>query len=188
MKIYFCKVALQRDRRAASRSRAGPRSSPEGKPSKWRKECRLSASSHDGSPRIALVTGASRGIGRAAAIALAASGAHVVALARTQGGLEELDDEIRALRPEEPGATTLVPMDLRDFAAIDGWEKLSIAAGAGLTLLSATPACWACSPLSTTSTRRRGMTSWRSTSPPTGASSGRSTRCCAAPPPAGSRS
>ena len=79
----------------------------------------MSASNHDGPPRIALVTGASRGIGRAAALALAKSGAHVVALARTQGGLEELDDEIRALRPEEPEATTLVPMDLRDFAAID---------------------------------------------------------------------
>ena len=79
----------------------------------------MSASKHDGPPRIALVTGASRGIGRAAALALAKSGAHVVALARTQGGLEELDDEIRALRPEEPEATTLVPMDLRDFAAID---------------------------------------------------------------------
>ena len=73
----------------------------------------------DRPPRIALVTGASRGIGRAAAVALAKAGAHVVALARTQGGLEELDDEIRALRPEEPEATTLVPMDLRDFAAID---------------------------------------------------------------------
>lgn len=79
----------------------------------------MSASSPDAPPRIALVTGASRGIGRAAALALAKSGAHVVALARTQGGLEELDDEIRALRPEEPEATTLVPMDLRDFAAID---------------------------------------------------------------------
>ena len=79
----------------------------------------MSASKQDGPPRIALVTGASRGIGRAAALALAKSGAHVVALARTQGGLEELDDEIRALRPEEPEATTLVPMDLRDFAAID---------------------------------------------------------------------
>ncbi len=79
----------------------------------------MNASKPDGSPRIALVTGASRGIGRAAAVALALSGAHVVALARTQGGLEELDDEIRALRPTEPGATTLVPMDLRDFAAID---------------------------------------------------------------------
>ena len=65
------------------------------------------------------MTGASRGIGRAAALALAKSGAHVVALARTQGALEELDDEIRALRPAEPEATTLVPMDLRDFAAID---------------------------------------------------------------------
>ena len=79
----------------------------------------MSASRPDGPPRIALVTGASRGIGRAAALAFAKSGAHVVALARTQGGLEELDDEIRALRPEEPEATTLVPMDLRDFAAID---------------------------------------------------------------------
>ena len=79
----------------------------------------MSESKPDGSPRIALVTGASRGIGRAAALALAKSGAHVVALARTQGGLEELDDEIRALRPDEPEATTLVPMDLRDVAAID---------------------------------------------------------------------
>ncbi len=79
----------------------------------------MSASKPDGSRRIALVTGASRGIGRAAAVALALSGAHVVAVGRTQGALEELDDEIRALRPTEPGATTLVPMDLRDFAAID---------------------------------------------------------------------
>ena len=79
----------------------------------------MSESKPDGSPRIALVTGASRGIGRAAALALAKSGAHVVALGRTQGGLEELDDEIRALRPDEPEATTLVPMDLRDVAAID---------------------------------------------------------------------
>ena len=79
----------------------------------------MSTSEPDGQPRVALVTGASRGIGRAAAVALALSGAHVVALARTQGGLEELDDEIRALRAAEPGATTLVPMDLRDFAAID---------------------------------------------------------------------
>ena len=69
--------------------------------------------------RVALVTGASRGIGRAVALALAASGAHVIALARTQGALEALDDEIRALRPEAQSATTLVPCDLRDYAAID---------------------------------------------------------------------
>src|SRR5574337_625615 len=87
--------------------------------------------------RIALVTGASRGIGRAAALALAKSGAHVVALARTQGGLEELDDEIRALRPAELNATTLIPMDLRDFAAIDRlgealhrrWGRLDVLVG-----------------------------------------------------------
>jgi Dehydrogenases with different specificities (related to short-chain alcohol dehydrogenases) len=65
--------------------------------------------------RIALVTGASRGIGRAVAKALAAAGCHVMAIARTQGGLEELDDEIRA----EGGTATLVPMDLTDFPAID---------------------------------------------------------------------
>ncbi len=79
----------------------------------------MSAPDSDGSTRIVLVTGASRGIGRAAAIAFARSGAHVVALARTQGALEELDDEIGALRRGEPGPATLVPMDLRDHAAID---------------------------------------------------------------------
>lgn len=69
--------------------------------------------------RIALVTGASRGIGRAVAVALAGAGAHVIALARTQGALEELDDEIRALRPAIDSPATLVPCDLRDVAAID---------------------------------------------------------------------
>ena len=73
----------------------------------------------DQSSRIALVTGASRGVGRAAALALAQSGAHVVALARTQGALEELDDEIRALRPDVESPATLVPLDLKDSAAID---------------------------------------------------------------------
>ena len=65
--------------------------------------------------RIALVTGASRGIGRSAAKALAAEGAHVVLVARTVGGLEETDDEIR----KAGGTATLVPLDLRDFPAID---------------------------------------------------------------------
>jgi NAD(P)-dependent dehydrogenase (short-subunit alcohol dehydrogenase family) len=69
--------------------------------------------------RVALVTGASRGIGRAVAVALAKAGAHIIALARTQGALEELDDEIRALRPGEQSPATLVPCDLRDHAAID---------------------------------------------------------------------
>ncbi len=71
------------------------------------------------SSRVVLVTGASRGIGRAAALAFAQAGAHVVALARTQGALEELDDEIRALRPGEESPATLVPLDLRDSAALD---------------------------------------------------------------------
>jgi NAD(P)-dependent dehydrogenase (short-subunit alcohol dehydrogenase family) len=65
--------------------------------------------------RVALVTGASRGIGRAVAIGLAALGAHVVLAARTQGGLEEADDEIRAAG----GAATLLPIDLRNGDNID---------------------------------------------------------------------
>jgi len=65
--------------------------------------------------RIALITGASRGIGRAAAIALAKAGAHVILVARTVGGLEEADDEIQKLG----GTATLVPMNLRDGDAID---------------------------------------------------------------------
>ncbi|MFC7398931.1 SDR family NAD(P)-dependent oxidoreductase [Chelatococcus sp. GCM10030263] len=80
--------------------------------------------------RIAVVTGASRGIGRAAAIAFAQAGAHVVALARTVGALEELDDEIRA----SGGTATLVPVDLKDYDALDRlgaslyerWGKLDI--------------------------------------------------------------
>jgi NAD(P)-dependent dehydrogenase (short-subunit alcohol dehydrogenase family) len=65
--------------------------------------------------RIALVTGASRGIGFAAAVAVANAGAHIVAVARTVGGLEELDDVIKALG----GSATLVPLDLRDYEGID---------------------------------------------------------------------
>jgi NAD(P)-dependent dehydrogenase (short-subunit alcohol dehydrogenase family) len=65
--------------------------------------------------RIVLVTGASRGIGRAAAAALAKDGAHVILVARTVGGLEEADDEVR----KAGGSATLVPLDLKDFAAID---------------------------------------------------------------------
>jgi NAD(P)-dependent dehydrogenase (short-subunit alcohol dehydrogenase family) len=64
---------------------------------------------------IALITGASRGIGAAVARRFAGEGAHVVLAARTVGGLEELDDAIRA----EGGSATLVPLDLRDFVKID---------------------------------------------------------------------
>jgi len=66
--------------------------------------------------RIALVTGASRGLGAAIAKRFAAEGAHLILVARTQGGLEELDDEIRAAGGT---AATLLPLDLRDFDKID---------------------------------------------------------------------
>ena len=64
--------------------------------------------------RIALVTGASRGIGYAVALALARAGAHLIAVARTVGGLEELDDAVRAAG----SSATLVPLDLRDYAGL----------------------------------------------------------------------
>jgi NAD(P)-dependent dehydrogenase (short-subunit alcohol dehydrogenase family) len=89
------------------------------------------------SERVAVVTGASRGIGRAAALALAAAGAHIIAVARTTGGLEELDDLIG----EAGGRATLVPLDLGDAAGIDRlgaaiyerWHRLDVlVANAGL--------------------------------------------------------
>jgi len=64
--------------------------------------------------RLALVTGASRGIGYATALALARAGAHIVAVARTQGGLEELDDAIRSVG----GSATLVPLNMTDSEGI----------------------------------------------------------------------
>lgn len=73
--------------------------------------------------RIAVVTGASRGIGYATARALSRQGAHVVAIARTQGGLEELDDEIR----KDGGSATLVPLSLTD---LDGIARLGAALNA----------------------------------------------------------
>jgi NAD(P)-dependent dehydrogenase (short-subunit alcohol dehydrogenase family) len=85
------------------------------------------------SNRIAVVTGASRGIGRAAALALAEAGAHVVALARTQGALEELDDAVR----ERGSSATLVPVNLKDLDALDRlgaaiherWGRLDVLVG-----------------------------------------------------------
>jgi NAD(P)-dependent dehydrogenase (short-subunit alcohol dehydrogenase family) len=70
--------------------------------------------------RIALVTGASRGIGAAVALELAKAGAHIIAVARTVGGLEELDDRIKAAG----SAATLVPLDMKDS---DGIARLALA-------------------------------------------------------------
>ncbi len=83
--------------------------------------------------KVALVTGASRGIGRAIAKALVLQGATVVATARTKGGLEELDDEMKTLGVQ----ITLLRLDLKDGAQIDTlgptlyqrWQKLDIFVG-----------------------------------------------------------
>jgi NAD(P)-dependent dehydrogenase (short-subunit alcohol dehydrogenase family) len=93
--------------------------------------------------RIALVTGASGGLGRAVAIELAKAGAHVVALARTQGGLEELDDAIR----DAGGEATLAPCDVKDFPALDRlgaaiferWGRLDVFIGNAGALGPLTP-------------------------------------------------
>ncbi|MDA7569686.1 SDR family NAD(P)-dependent oxidoreductase, partial [Emcibacteraceae bacterium] len=66
--------------------------------------------------KVAVVTGASRGIGKATALALAKEGAHIIAVARTVGALEALDDEIKAV---SGNAATLIPLDITDFDALD---------------------------------------------------------------------
>jgi NAD(P)-dependent dehydrogenase (short-subunit alcohol dehydrogenase family) len=91
----------------------------------------LSENSQPLAGRLALVTGASRGIGYATALALAKAGAHLIATARTQGGLEELDDAILAATGER---ATLVPADITDGEGLDRlgaaiyqrWGKLDI--------------------------------------------------------------
>jgi len=93
--------------------------------------------------RLAVITGASRGIGRAVALGMAAEGAHVILVARTVGGLEEVDDEIRKVG----GKATLVPLDLTDMPAIDRlgatiferWGKLDIFVGNAGLLGTLTP-------------------------------------------------
>ena len=66
--------------------------------------------------KVAVITGASRGIGKATARALAKEGAHIIAVSRTVGALEALDDEIKEISGEN---ATLVPLDLTDFDALD---------------------------------------------------------------------
>ena len=93
--------------------------------------------------RIALVTGASRGIGAAIARRYAAEGAHVIAVARTVGALEELDDEIQ----KAGGTATLVPLDLKDADGLDRlgaaiyerWGRLDIVVGNAGVLGAITP-------------------------------------------------
>jgi NAD(P)-dependent dehydrogenase (short-subunit alcohol dehydrogenase family) len=93
--------------------------------------------------KVALVTGASRGLGFATAVHLAKAGAHIIAMARTKGGLEELDDAVKAA-----GSTaTLVPMNITDLDAIDRLgaaiferhKKLDILIGNAGTLGKLTP-------------------------------------------------
>lgn len=94
--------------------------------------------------RVALITGASRGIGRSLAKHFAEQGAHLILTARTQGALEELDDELRAAGHEAP---TLVPCDLTDFDTIDKiggaiyerFQKLDVLVGNAGTLGTLAP-------------------------------------------------
>ncbi len=115
--------------------------------------------------RIALVTGASRGIGYATALALARAGAHVVAVARTVGGLEELDDAVR----KAGSSATLVPLDMRDYdgfyrlasALNERYQRLDVLVG-NAAVVRAALAPRPCP------TRRPGTRPWPSTSPPIG--------------------
>lgn len=83
--------------------------------------------------KTVLVTGASRGIGYAVSLAFAREGAHVIAVARTEGALEELDDAIKS----EGGSATLVPLDMTDYEGVDRlgaaiferWGKLDVLIG-----------------------------------------------------------
>jgi NAD(P)-dependent dehydrogenase (short-subunit alcohol dehydrogenase family) len=99
-------------------------------------------------PKIALVTGASRGLGAAFAEQLAFRGWHVVAVARTVGGLEELDDRVKAAGLPGAGGLTLAPMDVTNEDAMrhlcrsvhDRWGGLSLWAHTAIHATALTPA------------------------------------------------
>lgn len=102
--------------------------------------------------QVALVTGASRGLGAATAVTLAEAGAHVVLLAKTVGGLEETDDKVRAVG----GQSTLMPIDLAEpeklvslgpvlferFGRLDIWVANAADLGQLCALHSADPKVW----------------------------------------------
>lgn len=100
------------------------------------------------SSRVALVTGASRGLGAAMAEQLALRGWHVVAVARTVGGLEELDDRVKAARLPGAGSLTLAPMDVTVEDAMrhlcrsihDRWGGLQFWAHAAIHATALSPA------------------------------------------------
>lgn len=99
------------------------------------------------SEKLALVTGASRGLGRAIAEELGARGWHVLAVARTTGGLEELDDAVRA----KGGTTTLAPLDVTNEGAmahlaqsiLSRWGKLDLWVHAAIHAAPLSPAAHA---------------------------------------------
>ncbi len=122
------------------------------------------------SGRIALVTGASRGIGRAVALGLAKAGAHVVITARSLGALEALDDEIQAAG----GASTLLQLDLKKATGSISSGRPSISAGNTSTSSSPMPAFSVLCHLSAIRPRTLSWQRSTSTSTPTGASFGRS--------------
>ena len=114
--------------------------------------------------RIALVTGASRGIGRGVAIRYAAEGAHLVLVARTQEGLEPVNDEIRKVG----GTATLLPLDMTDFDAVDSIRTALIEHFGCLDVLVANAAILGRLGQKPISIQRHGTEQLQSTLPPTG--------------------